>query len=385
MKKIVLAFDSFKGSATSAEVAAAAARGIREVFPAAEIAVVPVADGGEGTVAAISAATATRTVECTVSGPAGEAVNASYAITADGTTAVMEMAAAAGLTLLPEHMRNPLDTNTAGVGQMVRHAIGAGCRSIIMGLGGSATNDAATGMLAALGVRFLDAGGNTLAPCGRNLERIARIDTSGLLPALAGVRFTLACDVRNPFCGPDGAACVFAPQKGATPRAVRQLDEGMRAYAGVILRSTGMDITDIPGAGAAGGMAGGLLPFLNAEIKSGIDTVLDAIGFSDTLAGADLVLTGEGRIDSQSAMGKAVGGILCRASARHIPVVALAGDVRAASLPGLTAAFSIQQGPTTLAEAMNPTTTLRNITLTTRQILQLMKVKTETSAHGSKP
>lgn len=365
MKKIILAFDSFKGSASSLQLAEAAAEGVREVFPDCRTVVFPIADGGEGTVDALRSAMHARTVTCSVTGPLGEPLEASYAVA--GTTALIELASAAGLTLVPEERRNPLYATTFGIGQLIADAVSRGCRHIVLGLGGSATNDASTGILAALGYRFLDSDGQELPPVGASLAIIAEIDAKNALPALRDVRFTIACDVTNPFCGPDGAAAVFAPQKGALPADVAVLDDGMRHYAYVLKKLTGRDIADVPGAGAAGGVAGGLLPFVNASIRSGIDTVLDLLHFDDALDGASLVITGEGRIDAQSSMGKAVGGILARARKHGVPVVAFAGQVTDASAlldNGLAAAVCIYPEPIPLSEAMRKDRTLAAVTRT---------------------
>lgn len=328
------------------------------------------ADGGEGTTAALAAAFGATSVSAATFGPLGDCITAQYAIA--GNTAIIETAAASGLTLVPEGRRNPMKTSSYGTGVLIADAIRRGCRKIILGLGGSATNDAATGILAALGYRFLDSDGHELYPCGENLTKITAIDASDTDPRLARTEFVLACDVDNPFCGKHGAAAVYAPQKGAAPKQVVALDDGMRHYASILLTLTGTDILDVPGAGAAGGIAGGLLPFANARIRSGIDTVLDALGFDDALDGADLVLTGEGRIDAQSAMGKAISGIVRRATRKNVPVIALAGEVADASAlidSGLTAAFSIQTAPTDLSVAMQKGSTLRNVRRTTSQLI----------------
>lgn len=370
MKKIILAFDSFKGSASSEELAEAATAGIADACPHCETVQFTLADGGEGTTAALAAAFGATSVSAATSDPLGDSITAQYAIA--GNTAIIETAAASGLTLVPEGRRNPMKTSSFGTGVLIADAIRRGCRKIILGLGGSATNDAATGILAALGYRFLDSDGHELYPSGENLSKIATTDASAADPHLARTEFVLACDVGNPFCGKHGAAAVYAPQKGATPEQVRALDDGMRHYASLLLSLTGTDIRDIPGAGAAGGIAGGLLPFVNARIRSGIDTVLDTLGFDDALDGADLVLTGEGRIDAQSAMGKAISGIVRRAARKNVPVIALAGEVADANAlidAGLTAAFSIQTAPTDLSVAMQKDSTLRNVRRTTSQLI----------------
>lgn len=370
MKKIILAFDSFKGSASSEELAEAAAAGIADACSHCETVRFTLADGGEGTTAALAVAFDATPVSAATFGSLGDSITAQYAIA--GNTAIIETAAASGLTLVPEGRRNPMKTSSYGTGMLIADAIRRGCRKIILGLGGSATNDAATGILAALGYRFLDSDGHELYTSGENLTKIAAIDASDTDPRLARTEFVLACDVDNPFCGKNGAAAVYAPQKGATPEQVRALDDGMRHYASILLTLTGTDIRDIPGAGAAGGIAGGLLPFVNARIRSGIDTVLDTLGFDDALDGADLVLTGEGRIDAQSAMGKAISGIVRRATRKNVPVIALAGEVADASAlidSGLTAAFSIQTAPTDLSVAMQKGSTLRNVRRTTSQLI----------------
>lgn len=370
MKKIILAFDSFKGSASSEELAEAAAAGIADACPHCEMVRFTLADGGEGTTAALAVAFGATPVSAATFGPLGDCITAQYAIA--GNTAIIETATASGLTLVPEGRRNPMKTSSYGTGVLIADAIRRGCRKIILGLGGSATNDAATGILAALGYRFLDSDWHELYPCGENLTKITAIDASDTDPRLARTEFVLACDVDNPFCGKNGAAAVYAPQKGATQKQVGALDDGMRHYASILLTLTGTDIRDVPGAGAAGGIAGGLLPFANARIRSGIDTVLDTLGFDDALDGADLVLTGEGRIDAQSAMGKAISGIVRRAARNNVPVIALAGEVADTNAlidAGLTAAFSIQTAPTDLSVAMQKDSTLRNVRRTTSQLI----------------
>lgn len=326
MQKIVVASDSFKGSLSSSQVADAAEKGIRTVFPDCNVVKVNVADGGEGTVEAIVEALRGNIVTAKVSDPLGRLIEARYGIAGD--TAIIEMASASGLPLLAPEERNPLLTSTRGTGEMIVDALQRGCRHILTGIGGSATNDAGTGMMEALGVRFLDAGGKVLRACGATLELIEGIDLNGLIPELKGCSFTVACDVDTPFCGPDGAAYVFAPQKGATTDMVRALDEGMFHFAGVLKRTFGgEDIVPMVGAGAAGGLGGGFKAFLGARLLKGIDMVLDAIAFDETIRGADLVITGEGKVDSQTACGKTAAGVLGRAKAQGIPVIALGGCV----------------------------------------------------------
>lgn len=325
--KIVIASDSFKGSLTSLQVADAAACGVMDVLPGCDVVRVNVADGGEGTVSALVGGLGGEFMNLTVSDPLGRPVNVSYGVVEGGHTAVMEMSAASGLPLLGMDERNPMLTSTYGTGEMIAHALGRGCRKFLVGIGGSATNDAGTGMLSALGYRFLDRNGRQLRGCGASLGEICSVDSSGAVCGLDAAEFIVACDVDNPFCGMDGAAFVFAPQKGAGPDMVDELDRGMSRFAGTIKSFSGMDITSIPGAGAAGGLGGAFLAFLNAELVPGIEMVLDAIHFDSIIAGADIVITGEGRIDSQTAMGKAPSGILNRACRQGIPVIAIGGKV----------------------------------------------------------
>jgi glycerate kinase len=268
--RVVIAPDSFKGSLTALAAAEAMARGVREVFPAAEVVAVPIADGGEGTVDALVAATGGRIVECTVSGPLGGPVTARWGVLGDGTTAVIETAAASGLTLLPPGRRDPGRATTRGTGELLRAALDAGLRRAVIGLGGSATTDGGAGLARALGVRFLDAGGRELPDGGAALARLARVDASRLDPRLAGADLLVACDVENPLTGPEGAAAVYGPQKGATPALVRELDAALARYAEVAGAATGRDVAAVPGAGAAGGLGAGLLLFTPARLRPGV-------------------------------------------------------------------------------------------------------------------
>ncbi len=327
-RRILIAPDSFKGCLSAAEVAGAMARSVRRALPHCEAVELPVADGGEGFSDAQLASCGGKRFLRTVSDPLGQPVEAAYCILTDGT-AVIGTAAASGLPLLSEDERAPLITSSFGTGELIRDAIGNGCRNILVGLGGSATHDAGTGLLSALGFRFLDEDGRALKGCGANLDRIRRIDRSSVLPALKEVRFTAACDVQTVICGPGGAAEVFAPQKGADPGTVHQLDEGTARFAALILAETGIDLRSLPGSGAAGGIGGALAALLGARLVSGIDLVLDAAGFDALLQNADLVLTGEGRIDAQSGAGKAVWGVLQRARRAGVPVIAIGGRVTA--------------------------------------------------------
>lgn len=376
MKKVVIAVDSFKGCLASAEAGEAAAAGIRGVFPECEVCCVAVADGGEGMLDVLVAAAGGKYVPVRAHGPLMEMRSARYGISADGKTAWIEMASVSGLPLVPVEKRDPMLTTTYGVGEMIRDALERGCRDFVIGIGGSATNDAGLGMLQALGFRFLDRSGNILGTGGRVMARIVSIDTAFVHPALKDSRFTVACDVRNPFCGPQGAAFVFAPQKGADRSTVNELDTGMRALAGVILRFTGKDISGYPGAGAAGGMGGGLLAFLNAELKPGISLLLEASGFFEKLKDADLVITGEGKADRQTAMGKVPSGVLEEARKRQIPVILLAGGMEDAdelNRAGFQGVFSIVPGPVSLEKAMDPDFARANIRRVTEQLCRVIR------------
>lgn len=326
--KITLAFDSFKGSLTSDEVAEAFQEGLLEIMPHCSVRTVCIADGGEGTAEALVRSLDGRWVECTVSDPIGRPITARYGIVHQGKTAIMEMAEASGLTLLKEEERNPMKASTYGTGQLMAHAIKRGCSKILLGIGGSATNDGGTGMLRALGFRFMDKEDRELEGGGEILDKISRIDDSLAIPELRHTRFVVACDVTNPLYGPNGAAQVFAPQKGATHTVVEILDRGLQNYAQAILRFNGKDVAGIPGAGAAGGCGAGLVGLLDARLERGIDFILDAMHFQDAIQGSNLVVTGEGCIDRQTVMGKAPSGVLRAASALGIPCMAIGGCVR---------------------------------------------------------
>lgn len=375
MKKIILAIDSFKGSLTSAEAEAAARKGILQVYPQAETVCIPIADGGEGMLEALSSLQV-QEVRLRVHGPLDEKMEARYLTSSDGQTAYIETASASGLTLLPESLRNPLLTTTRGTGELMRDALDRGCTHLIIGLGGSATNDGGMGMLSALGFRFLTHQGKELEGRGSDMVATERIDTSLVHPALKSARCTAACDVRNPFYGPEGAACIFAPQKGATPDEVQLLDKGLHHLAGLYQQTTGHDITTLPGAGAAGGMGGALAAFLNAELRPGISLLLEANGFQEKIKGADLIITGEGRADRQTLMGKAPAGVLHEARQTNIPVVLIAGQT--ADEEALHSAGFCQVSATTpqgmpLCVAMQKDMAQANISRTIKQILKEMK------------
>lgn len=371
MKKIVIASDSFKGSLSSVEVAQSAAKGIVEVFPSCEITQVNVADGGEGTVEAIVDALDGAKIKVEVSDPIGRRINATYGIAND--TAIIEMAAASGLPLLSTNERNPWKTSTFGTGEMILDAINRGCTKLLVGIGGSATNDAGTGMLQALGFRFYDANGSLIENCcGGRLEDITHIDDSNVPHNVRKATFVIACDVDTPFCGPDGAAPVFAPQKGADPEMVQRLDIGMDSFANIIRQKYNIDIVPIAGAGAAGGMGGAFHAFLNASLQKGIDMVLDAINFDKIIDKADLVITGEGKIDFQTAKGKTAAGVLARAKRKNIPVIAIGGCVEMCdSLKemGFSGIYPILEEKVPLAVAMQRDFASANVTRTVVRIL----------------
>lgn len=374
MKKVIIACDSFKGSLSSEDVGNAAAEGVHRANPTIETRVVAVADGGEGTVEALVAGMSGRYIECTVRGPLDEPVAATYGISGDGRTAIMEMAQASGLTLLPAARRNPLMTSTYGTGQMIADALDRGCTTILMGIGGSATNDGGMGLLCALGVRFHDAKGIELEPCGASLEKIYSIDLRDMDQRARDARFLIACDVNNPLYGPDGAAYVFAPQKGADENTVRQLDKGLRNYARAIEKTIGRDVSAMPGAGAAGGLGACFAAFFNATLERGSELMLNAIHFDEAITGADMIITGEGRLDRQTIHGKTPYGVLQAGKRHNIPVVAIGGAVTACdelTCAGFLAVFPVVPGPCTLTEAMNSETTRVNVARTAEQIVRL--------------
>lgn len=372
LHKIVIASDSFKGSATSREVADAAARAVGQILPDCEVRKVVIADGGEGTVDALVAGTDGRYACARVHDPLMRPVEARYGLIGGGRTAVVEMAAASGLTLLSPDERNPMLTTTYGTGELIRHALEGGCRDFLIGIGGSATNDGGMGMMRALGVRFADASGRELAGAGQDLMSVCAIDVSGLLPELGNARFTVACDVDNPYYGPEGAAQVFARQKGADDAAVRRLDRGLENLEGLIRRTTGIGLQDVAGSGAGGAAAGALAAFLSGRIVPGIDMLLDAVGFDEIIKGAGLIITGEGRMDSQTARGKAPGGVLRYAGRQGIPVIALAGSIGDGfDDGGFAAVMPILNAPVSLECAMDKEFTLRNIERTVCRILKI--------------
>ncbi|MGM9741738.1 MAG: glycerate kinase [Candidatus Cryptobacteroides sp.] len=326
MKKIVAACDSFKGSLTSREANMAVAEGVHDVLEDCEVLRFDMADGGEGTAEIFTEILGGRSVEVLVHDPLMRPMRAAYGVAGD--TAVIGMSSASGLALVPEKERNPLMNSTFGTGEMILDALRRGCRKFIIGLGGSATNDGGTGMLSALGFRFLDRSGNVVPGRGGSLHEIAVIDSSSATPLLSACTFRAACDVSTPFCGSDGASFVFGPQKGASPECAAKLDEGMRSFAETVRRFTGKDIGTMPGTGAAGGLGGALHAFLGAELIPGAELILDAGGFRDLISGADLVITGEGCLDTQTVLGKAPAGVLKHCTWQGIPCIAAGGRVR---------------------------------------------------------
>lgn len=372
--KIVVASDSFKGSLTSLGVAEAAAKAIDEVCPECEVVKVDVADGGEGTMDALRGTLGGRKILIEVSDPLGRPVQASYVILDDGVTAVLEMASASGLPLLTPAERNPMKTSTFGTGQLIADALNKGCRKFLVGIGGSATNDAGMGMLQALGVRFFDAEGNLLQGKGESLELVQSIDRNSLCEGLTDSEFIVACDVDAPLYGQKGAAYVFAPQKGADPDMVQQLDMGLKHFSGKVLsyNITSDDLSHVAGAGAAGGLGFGFIAFLNARLERGIEMVLDAIGFDSIIEKADLIITGEGRIDSQTLTGKTPFGVLQRAKKQDIPVVAIGGavalDPQAVLEAGFAGVYAVTPEGMLLETAMRPDVASENISNTVRNI-----------------
>ncbi|MBL7852445.1 MAG: glycerate kinase [Cyclobacteriaceae bacterium] len=329
--KILVSTDKFKGTLSAAEAGEAIARGLRRSNRSTEVRLHPLADGGDGTLECFLAGGAAR-IECRVHDPLMRPVQASYALLPDGLTACIEMAKASGLVLLRKEELNPLRTTSLGTGELIRDAISRGVRHVLLGIGGSATNDGGAGMMAALGARFLDKAGDDMFPCGGSLSRMAEVDERNLLPELQATTFTALCDVTNPFYGEHGAARVYAPQKGASEDDVRVLDAGLQHLASWILRTKGIDLQRVPGAGAGGGLAGGAVAWLGAKLRSGIDTVMEQTHYDRALQWADIVVTGEGKVDSQSVSGKVVAGVLRRVSQAGKRAIIICGDAE----PGIT-------------------------------------------------
>jgi len=367
MRKIVVIPDSFKGSLSGEKICGIISRTVKELMPECTVVGIPAADGGEGTVDAFLAAVGGEKVFADVSGPFGEKMNAYYG--AFGNFAVIEMAVCAGLPLAGER-RDPRITTTYGVGELILDAVGRGYQEIVIGIGGSATNDAGCGMAAALGVRFFDKSGEAFVPVGGTLAEIDSIDISGLAESLRNVKITVMCDIDNPLFGKNGAAYIFAPQKGADEATVKLLDDGLRHFAEIAKRDLGTDVSELAGGGAAGGLGAGLAAFLNAELKKGIDVVLRYANFAERAKDADLVITGEGRMDQQTLSGKVVCGVSAACRELGVPCVAIAGGIDPAadlSVLGLAAMWDTVLEPMTLDEAMRHTE--KAIALTIRNML----------------
>lgn len=383
--KIVIAPQTFKGSLSALEVAKSMDEGVKRVLPDAETLLVPVADGGDGTLETLVEATSGEIRTVKVTGPIGKTVTAEWGALGDGETAMIEMARTSGLALLTESERNPLTTTTYGLGETIREAVNAGFRSFIIGIGGSATNDGGAGMAQALGVRLLDKNGKDLPPGGAALANLHRIDMSGLDSLVQNSRFSVACDVSNPLTGPEGASAVYGPQKGATPAIVRQLDDALQNFAEVVQRDLGQNIDDVAGAGAAGGLGGGMMAFLNGTLRTGVDIVLDQVGLNDKLRNAKLVITGEGQLDFQTVYHKAPIGVAWRARAMGIPVVAISGSLgkgfENVHPEGIDAVFDIVSSPMTLDEASSRADEL--IANATAEAMRFMKVGAKVFGSGS--
>ncbi len=354
--KVIIAPDSFKGSLSSIEAAKAIQKGVKKANEHIETVVVPLADGGEGTVQSLVDITNGKLLYAKVHDPLGRKITASYGVLGDNKTAVIEMASASGLPLLTENERNPLNTNTFGTGELILAALHNGFNKFILGLGGSATNDGGTGMAAALGACFIDSQGNTVNPSGQTLGEIHKIDLSNLDPRIKTSEFTIACDVDNPLCGVHGASRVYAPQKGASSRDVEILEKNMLHYANVLQQEFGKNIKDIPGAGAAGGLGAGMIAFLNANLKKGIDILAEIANLRAHIKGADLVITGEGCLDYQTAFGKTPFGVAKIASEYDVPTIAIAGslgkDYPILYDKGFSGLFSLLNKPMSLTEAI---------------------------------
>lgn len=360
--RVLVAPQSYKGSLDALGVGRAIERGLKIVWPSYEYDLLPVADGGEGTVEALVTATAGSYRETTVEDPLGRPTVARWGMFGDGSTAVIEMAAASGLPLLQRSERDPMNTSTFGTGQLIKAALDAGSTKLIVGIGGSATNDGGAGMAFALGARFLDEQGRYLSRGGRHLAKLAGIDASRFDERLKRVEITIASDVTNPLCGPEGASRVYGPQKGATAQGVELLDRALARFAEIVQRDLGVDVADIPGAGAAGGLGAALMAFAGAKMQRGVELIFEAMDFDDHLSRADIVFTGEGRIDAQDAFGKAPIIVAERAASRNLPVIVIVGSIGrgygACYNHGVSAVVSIMNRPMTIERAVQQTETL---------------------------
>lgn len=376
--QVLVAIDSFKGSLTSLQAGNAVKEAVLQIDDRAEVYVRPVADGGEGTVEALIKGLGGKTIDVTVTGPMGAPVKAQYGILPDGKTAVIEMSAAAGITLIPEEQRNPMKATTYGVGQLIKDAISRSCRYFIVGIGGSVTNDGGVGMLSALGFRFLDENGSAISGGAAGLEKLASISVDDALPELKECNFRIACDVTNPLCGPRGCSAVFGPQKGADAEMIRKIDSWLENYAHLASRVSTKADAKYPGVGAAGGLGFAFLSFLNAKLESGIKIILEETNIEQYIKNADIVVTGEGRLDGQSVMGKAPIGIAALAKKYGKKVIAFSGcvteDASICNSHGIDAFFPIIPGVMTLQEAMDPENAYRNLQNTAQQVFRLIMI-----------
>ncbi len=374
--KVVIAIDSLKGSLSSIEAGMAAKEGILKAKPDAEIIVKPLADGGEGTANALIEGLNGERIDLTVTGPMGSPVSCYYGYIKESSTAIMEMASAAGITLVPDEEKNPLLATTYGVGEMIANAMELGCRNFIIGIGGSATNDGGIGMLKALGYEFFDKNGEDAGEGGQALAKVSSINTKNRNPLISECTFRIACDVNNPLCGENGATYIYGPQKGVTDGFKANLDAGMANFAKVTAAALGHDDSKIAGVGAAGGLGFAFLSYIGAELTPGIELILNAVGLEDELKNADIAVTGEGRLDHQTAMGKAPVGVARLAKQYAAKVVAFAGAVTEGAVAcndaGIDAFFPIIRGITTLEEAMNKENAHKNMAAATEQVFRLL-------------
>ncbi len=378
--KAVIAIDSFKGSLSSLEAGQAAAEGIKRVFPDAAVQVCPLADGGEGTVETLISGMGGTIRRLPVTGPLGETVTGRYGILEDKVTAVMEMADAAGITMVPPAQRNPMYTTTYGVGELIRDAIKEGCRKFIVGIGGSATNDGGVGMLQALGFAFLDAEGNSVAQGAQGLEKLAVLGTAHAMKELDVCEFHIACDVNNVLCGPEGCSAVFGPQKGANEAMIHRMDEWLADYAALAAAVCGNEADpNYPGSGAAGGLGFAFRTFLHGSLEPGVEMILRETRLEEKVKDADIVITGEGRLDGQTVMGKAPIGVAALAKKYGRKVVAFSGcvteDARVCNAHGIDAFFPIVRGAVSLEEAMDQENAARNMTDTAEQVFRLLHME----------
>ena len=374
--KVVVAIDSFKGCMSSLEAGNCIREAVEDTGYVSDIKVFPLADGGEGTVEALMSCMHGKEIEVEVTGPLGEKVSSYYGVLEEEKLAVMEMANVAGITMVADCSKNPMNTTTYGVGEMILDAANRGCREFIIGIGGSATNDGGLGMLTALGVEFYNKEGKKAGIFGRDVMRVDRVDTSHLAEVLKECHFTIMCDVTNPLCGEMGSSAIYGPQKGATAKTIAQMDEGLKQYAEVIRRDTGKDFADAEGAGAAGGLGFAFLTFLNTTMSAGISYILEKLGLDEEMKDADIVITGEGKLDAQTAMGKAPAGVAAMAKKHGALVLGFTGatseDAEACNKAGMDAYFSICRGPMSMEEAMDKETARQNIHMTVKQVFNLI-------------